>query len=341
MEKILVVEDGTDTSTLIYENLQTSLRNEHLETALQRLQIRRESQSGLSATDKITEFRGDPGHLAESIGDTTIVLVHLAPVSAEVIQRAPYLKLIGTARSSVSNIEVGYAAGQQIPVIYCPGRNAQTVAEFTIGLMLDLMRSITKGHTTVLQEAWDVNLKRQAFTGPELQGKTLGLIGFGQIGQAVASIALGFGMSILYYDPIITLESPKITKTSLSEVLRRSDILSLHAKGTPETPLLGPAEFAQMKPGVYLINTARGCFLDEQALVQVLRNGTIAGAALDVFETEPLPADSPLRAAPNVLLTPHLAGLSTDMGFRSATMLVEDTLRFLKGEEPLRRYIQS
>lgn len=340
MHKILVVDDGTETSRLIFCGLKDRLEKEQLNTDLKLFTIDLHSKSGLSAEGNIKEFRGDPIHLAENVDEVTILLVHLAPVSGTIIKKAQDLKCIGSARSSLVNIDTKSADERSIPVIYCPGRNAQSVAEFTIGMMLSLLRRIPAAHNLVTERRWDVDFNRVYFNGLELKGKVLGLVGFGDIGKAVANLALGFGMNVHFFDPyakVSECDFPITRVTSLENLLEMSDIVSLHAKSQGK-PIIGKREILKMKRGSFLINTARGDLIDENELIVALETGHLAGAGLDVFVEEPLSKNSKLIDLSNVLLTPHLAGMTSDMAATGVAMLIEDVMRFIRGETPFRLY---
>jgi len=336
-QKILVVDDGTEASRLIFDLLGKKMNENNLSDNLEIFQINRSSESGLSTGEGIKEFRGEPSHLAEYIGDTTILLVHLAPVSRMIINKGEKLQLIGSARSSLSNIDVDTAKDRNIPIVYCPGRNAQSVAEFTIGMLLDLVRHISFSSHIVKEGKWDENLNRKIYNGIELRGKTLGIIGFGDIGSSIAQIANGFGMNIIFYDPYYC-NNLNGRVEELPELLSRSDFVSMNAKSKSEKPIIGREEIGMMKKGAFIVNTARGDLIDEDALYDALASHSIAGAALDVFKDEPLPKSHRFLELDNILLTPHLAGMTTDMAINGIKMLVDDTIRFIQGIEPLRLF---
>ena len=270
-----------------------------------------------------------------------MLLVHLAPVSRDVIHAAPNLKFIGSERGSLPNIDVADALSGGIRISYSAGRNIQTVAEFTVGLMLDVTRSISASSCMVKNGLWDIQLNRTPFTGIELYGRRIGLFGFGGIGRKVAELLHGFDVEICFFDPLFEGGHPAARRVSQEELLSTCDIISIHARDDQNRCLLGAKEFALIKQGAYLINTARGYLLDETALIQQLQSGRIRGAALDVYETEPLPADSPLLAMPQVVLCPHIGGLSEDMSPRSAAYIVEDVLHFLKKEPLVHEYLPT
>jgi len=228
-------------------------------------------------------------------------------VTATLLEAAPQLVVVGRAGAGVDNIDVETASQRGIIVMNTPGANTIAVAEHTIGLLLSLARKVPQAHGALKGGTWD----RERFAGVELYGKVLGIAGLGRIGSEVARRAIGLRMQVIAYDPYLTAEvAQKIGAevVELDELFRRSDFISVHTPLTKETQnFIGPGEFARMKPGVRLINCARGGVINEAALVDAIRSGQVAGAALDVFEQEPLPRDHPLIGLEQVILTPHLA----------------------------------
>jgi len=224
-------------------------------------------------------------------------------------------------------------------VVHTPGRNADSVADFAIGVMLMLARDIARGQSHLRANGWmvDGELPYFHFRGPELGGKTLGLIGCGAVGRKVAQRAQGFEMEILGYDPFIQQSQlgNLIQLVSLDELMAQSDFVSLHAHLTADNRgMLGTRELSLMKPSAYLINTARAGLIGEDALYEILQNKRIAGAALDVFWREPLNPPNRWFDLDNVLLTPHLAGASLDVITHHSRMVVEDLERWRRGERP-------
>lgn len=231
-------------------------------------------------------------------------------VSRELISRAPKLSAVGRAGVGVDNIDIPAATEQGVAVFNAPGGNTIAAAELTMGLILSVARKIAAADASVRAGRWD----RAAFKGVELRGKMLGLIGAGRIGGEVARLSRAFGMGVIAYDPYLTEERALdlgVPLVSLEEVLDNGDFISVHVPLTDETRgICGPNELKRVKSTAFVVNASRGGVVDEQALASALRSGDIAGAALDVYENEPLPEDSPLRGAPNLVLTPHV-GAST------------------------------
>jgi D-3-phosphoglycerate dehydrogenase len=251
-------------------------------------------------------------------------------VTAEVMSRGPQLKAIGRAGVGVDNIDVDAAAKRHIAVFNSPEATADAVAELTIGLLISMARDIPYADRTMKEGQW----VKQELTGWQLDGKTLGILGLGNIGQRVAKIAKAFGMHLL-----ITKRTPPdpqlLTELAgefvpLRELLARSDVVSIHVPFTPQTHhLIGKDELRLMKDGAYLINTARGPIVDEDALADALRSGKLAGAAVDVYAVEP-PEDVHLIALRNVVCTPHIGGQTAESQRRAATIVAEKIIAHLK-----------
>ncbi|MCC8165867.1 MAG: 2-hydroxyacid dehydrogenase [Planctomycetes bacterium] len=254
-----------------------------------------------------------PDDLVQDIADYDMLVVQFAPVGTALIERAARLKYIGVLRAGLENVDSAAAAARNVTVIPTPGRNARAVAEFTVGLILGEIKNIARSHAAMKQ---GVFRKEYVNTGqvPELLDKTVGLVGLGHIGGLVAKFLQPFGCRVLVHDPFLTdLPAGLERAERLDDLLASSDIVSLHMRLTDQTKnLIGAAELAKMKPAAYLINSARSGLIDESALVQALENRSIMGAALDVFDSEPLPAGHPFLTLDNVTLTPHMAGTTRD-----------------------------
>jgi len=240
-----------------------------------------------------------------------LLVTEIEVVDAAVLDRLPDVRVVATARGGPVNVDLEACAARGIPVLSTPGRNAASVADFTLGLLLSVCRGISAAERHLREEGWDVDgeLPYLHFRGPELAGRTLGLVGLGAVGQLVRQRARdGFGMRVLFTDPAVE------GGLELDELLAQCDVVSLHCPRTPATRgLLDARRLALLPAGAYVLNTAGGGIVDEQALVEALEAGRLGGAALDVFGVEPLPGDSPLLRAPRLLLTPHLAGAADDV----------------------------
>lgn len=247
---------------------------------------------------------------------------------AELIAAGSRLEVIGRAGVGVDNIDINAASNRGIVVVNAPSGNTVAAAEHTLGMMLALARHIPQADASMKQRLW----QKSKFLGVELYGKTLGIIGFGRIGAEVARRAQAFGMEILAHDPFAPAERAEaagVRLVSLDELLGSADFLTLH---TPKVgQVLGAAELARVKPGVRIVNCARGGLIDEAALLAALEDGRVAGAALDVFGKEP-PADNPLLQLPNVVTTPHLGASTQEAQINVAEAVAEQVSLVLRKE---------
>ena len=277
-----------------------------------------------------------PEELLERIGDYDGLIVRSATmVTAEVIERAENLKAIGRAGIGVDNIDVEAATKCGILVANAPASNTVAAAEHTLALMLAAARRIPAADTSLRGGEWN----RSAFKGVEVSEKTLGLVGLGHVGTIVARGAVGMGMRVLAYDPYVSedrMRSMNVESAeSLDEIFEHSDFVSLHVPRTPQTAgMVDAGALEKMKPTAYLINVARGGIVDETALYNALKEGTIAGAALDVFQEEPT-TDSPLFALPNVVVTPHLGASTAEAQDRAGVTAAEQVASALRGAVPM------
>ncbi|MDP8947084.1 MAG: phosphoglycerate dehydrogenase [Actinomycetota bacterium] len=278
----------------------------------------------------------DGGELLERIGDYDGLMVRSATkVTAEVIARAENLKAVGRAGIGVDNIDVEAATKRGILVANAPASNTVAAAEHTLALMLAAARRIPAADSSLRGGEWN----RGAFKGVEVSEKTLGLVGLGHVGTIVARGAVGMGMRVLAYDPYVSedrMRSMNVERAeSLDEIFEHSDFVSLHVPRTPQTAgMVDAGALEKMKPSAYLINVARGGIVDETALYNALKEGAIAGAALDVFHKEPT-TDSPLFALPNVVVTPHLGASTAEAQDRAGVTAAEQLASALRGAVPL------
>jgi D-3-phosphoglycerate dehydrogenase len=252
-----------------------------------------------------------PGGLESELADADALVVRSAvQVDARMLHSAPKLRVIGRAGVGVDNIDIDAATHSGIVVMNTPGANAVAVAELALGLMISMARSIPRANSTMHAAKWE----KKSLQGSELRGKTLGIVGLGRIGLEVARRARSFGMELIGYDPFIApvvARENQVTLVPLDELFKRSDYLTLHVGLTTQTEgMINAASIQLMKPGVRIVNCARGELIVDEALAEAIRSGHVAGAALDVFRKEPL-KDSPYFGLDNVLLSPHVAG-STD-----------------------------
>ncbi|MET9890910.1 2-hydroxyacid dehydrogenase [Streptomyces sp. NPDC006465] len=277
----------------------------------------------------------DPGALREA----HVVITGLGPVTAEHIAAAPDLELIQCASHGFDYVDLDAARDRGVPVcnIGSSGAEKQNVAEQTFALMLALAKQLVPAHTALTEADWALPRLQQSIT--ELSGKTLGVIGLGHIGEEVARRALAFDMSVVYAGPKpVSAETEArlgARHVELDELLRTSDYISLHAPLTEATRhLLNAERLALLKPTAFVVNTARGALIDQDALADALHAGTLAGAGLDVFDPEPPTPALRLLKAPNVVLSPHVAGVTRETLVRIALAAVQNAADFVAGKPP-------
>lgn len=282
-----------------------------------------------------------PEELAQRINleGIRILVVEADFVFEEVFEQAPPLRFLGLCRGKSNHVDVEAATAHGVMVVNSPGRNAQAVAELTIGLMLCLARGIPRLDVYTRGGTWEDPVEPYiSMRGIELSGRTLGVLGLGAVGRKVARLARAFGMRVLAYDPYVVGRSGKAAGADLQpldQVLSRADFVSAHVPDTAETRgLMNTETLGLMKRGSYIVNTAVYTVIDEEALVEGLCSGHIAGAALDVHRTHPSPPNNPLAKLDNVILTPHIGGASDGTIERQSWMMVEEIRRFLRGRKP-------
>lgn len=276
-----------------------------------------------------------PPEVTEDVADFQIVSVQFTPISRSFIQAAEDLKVIGVLRGGAENIDVEFATSRRICVLNTPGRNARAVAECSMGMILSEVRNLARSHACLTSGDW-----RRSFSNseaiPELYEKTVGLVGYGAVGRLMAGYLAAFGSRIIAYDPYCQGDPAPAELVDLDTLMSTSDVVSIHARLTDESyHLIGERQLARMKPSAILVNTARSGLIDEEALVRALSERRIMGAALDVFDTEPLPPDHPLLQLDNVTITPHLAGSTVDAFRNSPKLMAGHLQRMLHGQRPL------
>ena len=273
--------------------------------------------------------------LVAALPGASILICELERVDAAVLDAAPSLQLVASCRGDPANVDVAAADERGVVVLSAPGRNAVSVADFTMGLLLAHARRICGAQAQLRESGWmtEGELPYFHFRGPELAGRTIGLIGLGAIGRLVARRALGFDLSVLAHDPFVPEAPAGVGLVPLDDLLDRSDILSIHCPLTPTTlGLIGRRELERLGRDAIVVNTARAAVIDEAALLDALRSEAIAGAALDVFWEEPLPQDHPIRDLPNVTITPHVAGAADDVPRHHARLILDDIARWRAGK---------
>ncbi len=289
-----------------------------------------EALAGGLAVRRVPALPAEPADLAAALGGVRALVVrNRTRVDAALLDAAPDLLIVARAGVGLDNIDLAAADARGVVVAAPLGANAHSVAELTVGLALDLARSISRLDRAVRAGRWDRE------PGRELRGRTWGVLGAGATGRAVAGLAAAFGMKVLGYDPYVAADAAGagITLLALDEVLAGSDVVSVHLPATAETVgLIDADRLARLRRGALLINVARGEIVVEDALLAALRSGALAGAALDVRAVEP-PSRGELETLDNVVLTPHVAGLTEESQDRITAVLAADISRVLAGDE--------
>jgi phosphoglycerate dehydrogenase-like enzyme len=275
----------------------------------------------------------------------SILVVEADFVFAEVFEAAPGLRLVGVCRNALNQVDMEAASAHEVRVVHAPGRNTNAVAEMTVGLLLALARRIVDAHALVSEGGWsDPAQTYRDLRGREIAGATAGVIGFGQIGREVTRKLLAMGARVLAYDPIVPsrdMAALGAEAASLDELGSESDFVTLHVPDAPDTyRMIDEAFLARMKHGAYLVNTGSGPAVDAAALASALREGRIAGAAVDVFDGHPLPRSHPLLEAPNVILTPHIGGATAETIARHSRIMADEIERLLDGR-PLQHVVNA
>ncbi len=250
-------------------------------------------------------------------------------VDRAMLNAAPKLRLVGRAGVGVDNVDLDAATDRGVVVMNAPDGNTVATAELAFALMLALIRHIPAAQASLQSGQWD----RKSFVGTELSGKTLGIVGFGRVGRAIARRAIAFDMNVITYDPYISPEAPMamgVTPVALNDLYARADFITLHAVVTDENKhMINARSIAKMKPGVRIINAARGALIDEAALAQAVKDGKVAGAGIDVYNHEPPASGHPLIGLPGVITTPHLGASTVEAQDAVAVQIAEQVLQAL------------
>jgi len=288
----------------------------------------------------IREFEGDPAEVARLAAGYEVVALHAAPITAEVLDEASDLRLVGCARGGPVNVDIAAAKARGVRVTTTPGKNADAVADLTIGFLISLLRNVPASLRDVDERIRtgralaESTFEGARWFGRELTTTTLGLIGYGNVARLVSARARALGTRVIAYDPFVDAATvPEVEIVAeLNELFAASDVVSVHARATDDNRgMVGAEQFDAMKPGSLFINTARESLVDEQALLAALTSGHLGGAALDVNEP-----DGPWRdlvAQSNLVLTPHLAGATFETLRRGADMLASEVAAFLAGDD--------
>jgi D-3-phosphoglycerate dehydrogenase / 2-oxoglutarate reductase len=286
---------------------------------------------------EVEEASGTEEQMVEVVGGIEVVVTQMAPLTSRVLESADALRLIVCTRGGPVNVNVEVASEKGVPVCYAPGRNAAAAAEYAMGLILSAMRRIQEAHSTLSSGQWRGDFYAYEECGIELDGSTVGLVGFGAIGRRVARVLVAFGAEVLVYDPFVDaadVEDAGGSPAELHALLERSRVVSLHARLSPDTQgMIGAREISRMPQGSVLVNTARGGLLDYEALCDALESGHLGAAALDVYPEEPVPEDSRLLKAPRLVLSPHIAGATKETAQRAARIAAEEVGRYVRGEQ--------
>jgi D-3-phosphoglycerate dehydrogenase len=283
---------------------------------------------------KLREYQGSPDEVAERMPGIEVLVVQGAPVTDAVLDASRELRLVCCARGGPVNVDIDAVSDRGLPLVGTPGKNAEAVADLTIAFLVMLARGLPTAQR-FLEEGNQLrdNWEGAKFMGSDLRRHVLGLVGYGQIGRRVAQRALPFGMTVVAYDPYASVDSPIEQVESLDDLLERADFVSLHARATADNEnLIDAAALARMKPGAFLVNTARETLVDEDALDEALESGRLGGAALDVVRTTSAQVRHRLLRHDNVVLTPHLGGATHETLLQGAEMIADEIVRFAAGE---------
>lgn len=284
---------------------------------------------------EVIEASGTEDEMIEALQGVEVCVTQLAPLTERILAHCPDLKLVCVSRGGPVNANLKAATRHGVAVCYAPGRNAVATAEHTLTLLLAAARGVGDTHTDLRKGLWRGDYYDYDNCGIEIDGSTIGLVGYGAIGSRVARVLSAMGATILVHDPYVRPELLEgiAEQVSLDELLTRSTVISLHARVTEETKgMIGADQITKMPRGSVLVNCARGALLDYDALCDALESGQLAGAGLDVFDQEPVPADSRLLTTPGVVMTPHIAGGSRQVASKAARIVAGEVGRYLDGE---------
>lgn len=302
--------------------------------------------------DNVKEAYGNPDSIKHAIEGCEVAVSGYAPFTEDIMDASGVLKVIGISRGGPVNVDQKTATEKDVYVLRAVGRNAESVADQTMGFLLSELRHIARHNKEIKSGEYfenTIGMGRSGYLGSfnwmEANGKTLGLIGYGQVGSRVAKRARAFDIRVIVFDPYIDqqiLRDEGVEPVDLETVLAESDFVSIHCGLSPETHHMINAEaFKKMKKTAVLINTARGSIINEEALYNALVNGNIASAALDVFKDDPIQADNPLIKLDNITITPHTAGRSPDTEMRGYRQVAQQVARYLRGEGIQRMHVAN
>ena len=277
----------------------------------------------------------DPNHYLDQMQDADALIVRIATCDGHAIENSPNLKVIGRTGVGYDSVDVATATKRGIPVVITPGANNRSVAEHAVAMMFALSKNLVEGQNEMCAGNWEIRGAGKAF---ELEGKTVGVIGMGAIGRETAKICQGCGMKVAGYDPFMSREKIEALGADYYEdyrqLLRQADVVTIHVPLTEQTRnMIAKEELAEMKPTALLINCSRGGIVDEEALVDALKRGVIAGAGTDVYCNEPPKPSDPLLNCPNLIVSPHSAAQTREAVIKMARMCVEGCLAVCRGEK--------
>lgn len=337
MPKILAVGDHFIDPELFVEAIERTVGDRHvLDFTRSKLEW---PNVPFGPVGTVQEASGTVAETIASVADSEIVATQMSPFTDEVFAACPSLKLVSVSRGGPVNVDLEAATRHGVVVTFAPGRNATGAAEFAIGLILDAMRRITVADAELKGGTWRGDYYAYDNAGIEVDGTTIGLVGYGAIGKIVAGVLQAFGAHVLAYDPYT--DAGKLAAdgveavADLNDLMRRSFVVSIHARLTDETRhLLNRENLSLLPDGAILINMARGALLDYSPLPDMLRSGKLGAVALDVYDEEPPGPSWPLFDAPNVITTPHLAGATRQTAHRAAHIVAGEIGAFLDGDRP-------
>lgn len=276
--------------------------------------------------------------LLDACEDQDILVVHVASINKEILNKCKHLKVVAVLRGGIENADIEELTKRGIPLINAPWRSADAVADFTVGMMIAENKNIARSHKLIFEGKWCKKYVNQNYIH-NMRNCTVGLIGYGYIGSRVAKRLQGFECKVIVYDPFVDdreLSEDGVTAVSLDELLQEADFVSIHLRLSEQTEkFMGKEQFDKMKETAYFINTARSGLVNTNDLVDALKNRKIGGAAVDVYDTEPLPANHPYLSLDNITLTSHLAGTSCDTMRTSVEIGIEELKGYLEGK-PMR-----
>ena len=330
--KILAAGDGFVLSRFLAEGLEREL-GEDLDIATLDFGWPKVPFGRVAEVDEAADGEDE---VIEAGEGAEIIVTQLAPITEKVLTSLGDLKLVVVTRGGPVNVNVEAATENGVIVANAPGRNAPAAAEYALGLMLAAMKRIPDAHGFLKNGEWRGDFYAYEENGVELDGSTVGLVGFGAVGSRVAKVLTAFGAKVLVHDPFVEdgpVEEAGGRKAGLDELLERSKVVSLHARLSDETRgMIGAGQIAQMPEGSVLVNSARGGLLDYGALCDALESGQLGAAALDVYDEEPPPKGSRLFTVPNLVLSPHIAGATRETAHRAASIAAAEVGRYVRGE---------